>query len=248
MHPQMERKMRDTLYALASSKRFQIICTTHSPIFLDVGERHTSIVRVVKDNQRNVSVSQVTQDLFNANDPAEDKERLKVLSNFNPTINEVFFAKRVVLLEEESAEWAIRRAAELTGIFARHTNVRRDVTLVVTDGADNIPAFIKVLNHFSVRYLVVHDEDQGNANAPARNLRIQNLVVGPNRVKLVSPTCIEDALGYVPTKGDKPYKAMKFVEQLHVQGALPQGFMEIVNEVYFGNAIEPAPLVVATVV
>lgn len=242
MHPQMERKMRDALYALASSRRFQVICTTHSPVFLDVGEKHTSIVRIVKDAQRNVTVSQVTRDIFDAADPAEDRERLKVLSNFHPTINEAFFAKRVVLLEEESAEWAIRRAAELTGIFLRHPHVRRDVSLIITEGADNIPAFLKVFNHFGVRYLVVHDEDHGNANAPARNVKIQGCVATPNRIRLVSPTCIEDTLGYVPPKGDKPYKAMKRVEHLHGNGGLPATFMEIVNDVYFGQPGEPPPV------
>jgi putative ATP-dependent endonuclease of OLD family len=243
MHPQMERKMRDALYALASSRRFQVICTTHSPVFLDVGERHRSIVRIVKDLQRNVTVSQVTQELFDQNDPAQDRERLKVLSNFNPNINELFFAKRVVLLEEESAEWAIRRAAELTGLFQRHPRVRRDVSVIITDGVDNIPAFVKVLNHFGVAYLVVHDEDQGNAMAQARNQRIQRMVTAPNRIRLVSPTCIEDTLGYPPTKGDKSYKAMKQVEDLHAGNGLPVPFLEIVNQVYFGQDAEPAAAV-----
>lgn len=239
MHPQMERKMRDALYALASSQRFQVICTTHSPVFLDVGEKHKSIVRIVRDPQRNVIVSQVTQELFNADDPTQEKEQLKVLSNFHPTINEVFFAKRVVLIEEESAEWAIRRAAELTGIFVRHPHLRRDVTIIDCGGKGNIPAFQRVLNHFGIEYAVVHDEDQSNPQMAASNARIAGLAQAPTRVKMVSPECIEQCLGYQPPGKDKPYHALKFVERLHAQNQIPAAFMEIVNEVYFGAAAEP---------
>ena len=240
MHPQMERKMRDALYTLARSKRFQVICTTHSPVFLDVGEKHKSIVRIVKDAQRRVIVSQVTQELFNADDPAQEKDQLKVLSNFHPTINEVFFAKRVVLLEEESAEWAIRRAAELTGIFVRHPHLRRDVTIIDCGGKGNIPSFQRVLNHFGIGYTVIHDEDQGNPAEPNKNVKIAGLLSPPNRLKLVSPKGIEECLGYQPQKKDKPYQALKFVESLHSQGTIPAAFIEIVNEVYFGAAAEPA--------
>lgn len=240
MHPQMERKMRDALYALGSSQRFQVICTTHWPVFLDVGEKHKSIVRIVKDAKRNVTVAQVTQDLFNANDPVQEKEQLKVLSNFHPTINEVFFAKRVVLLEEESAEWAIRRAAELTGIFNRHPHLRRDVTIIDCRGKGNIPAFQRVLNHFGIAYAVVHDEDRSNQQMKASNAKIAGLAQAPNKVKMVSPECIEQCLGYQPPSKDKPYHALKFLEQLHSQNQIPAGFIEIVNEVYFGAAAEPA--------
>jgi putative ATP-dependent endonuclease of the OLD family len=240
MHPQMERKMRDALYALASSRRFQVICTTHSPVFLDVGQKHSSIVRIVKDAQRNVAVSQVIQDLFDAADPREERDHLILLTTLNPTMNEVFFAKRVVVLEERSSEWAIRRAAELTGLFVRHPHARRDVMMIDCAGKGNIPAMVRVLNHFKIAYTVIHDEDQGNPAEQAANPRIAALVQLPNQLKLVSPDCLEVCLGYQPPSKDKPYRALKFVEQLHPQNQIPAAFMEIVNEAYFGAAIEPA--------
>jgi hypothetical protein len=239
MHPQMERKMRDALYALASSQRFQVICTTHSPVFLDVGQKHSSIVRIVKDEKRDVTVSQVMQDLFDATDPHEERARLILLTTLHPTMNEVFFAKRVVVLEERSAEWAIRRTAELTGIFVRHPHLRRDVMVIECAGKGNIPALLRVLNHFKIAYTVIHDEDK-EQQGEAENPTIAALVQAPNRVKMVSPDGLEVCLGYQPTKGDKPYKALKFVEGLHAETKIPAAFMEIVNEVYFGAAAEPA--------
>ena len=109
--------MRDLLYRLASQTAFQVICTTHSPVFLDMGERHTSIVRVVKDTVGVVSFFQVTSDLFEGEDAQSDRNQLRLITSFHPTVNEVFFARRVVLLEEQSALVAFQRCAELTGLF-----------------------------------------------------------------------------------------------------------------------------------
>lgn len=43
MHPQMCRKMRDVLLSIAKSGTAQVICTTHSPVFLDLADRHDGI-------------------------------------------------------------------------------------------------------------------------------------------------------------------------------------------------------------
>ena len=90
MHPQMERKMRALPYRLASQTAFQVICTTHPPVFLDMGERHTSIVRVVKDAVGVVSFFQVTSDLFEGEDAQSDRNQLRLITSFHPTVNEVF--------------------------------------------------------------------------------------------------------------------------------------------------------------
>jgi hypothetical protein len=244
MHPQMERKMRDALYRLAAQAGIQVICTTHSPVFLDMGQKHKAIVRVVKDETRKVKFCQVTDELFEGTDSQAQRERLKIISRFHPAVNEVFFAKRVVLLEEQTAAVAFERGAEVTGIFERHPHVRRDVTLVDTLGKGNIPIFQEVLNHFQISYTVVHDEDRGNMNPvgePA-NARIAALLSAPqglNIQHMISPTDIEGVLGYQASK-DKPYQALRRVDELHAQGALPAQFTEALNWVYFGQATEPA--------
>jgi len=107
MHPQMERKMRDAFYRLAPG--MQIICSTHSPVFLDMSQRHKSIVRVVKDNNREVTFFQVTQDLFEGRNAQAERDRLRLIATFHPTVNEVFFARRVVLFEERTALSAFER-------------------------------------------------------------------------------------------------------------------------------------------
>lgn len=238
MHPQMQRKMRDALYRLALQPRFQVICTTHSPVFLDMGGQHRRIVRVVKNANRDVALFQVSGELFAAEDDSEDRDRLRVVAEFHPTVNEVFFAKRVVLFEEASAVCAFERAAELTGLFDRHPQSRRDVTLINCEGNGNIPMFQLVLNHFHIQYTVIHDEDRGNASANVTNERIEHLLHSNSR-HLVSPTDLEGLLGYVAAGRDKPYQAVKKVEELADVNSLPPDFMQALNWVYFGQDSEP---------
>lgn len=242
MHPQMERKMRDALYRLAFQPDVQVICSTHSPVFLDMSQRHKSIVRVVKDNNREVSFFQVIQDFFEGGETQAEKDRLRLIATFHPTVNEVFFARRVVLFEERTSLSAFERAAKLTGIFDRHLQLRRDVTLIDCDGKPNIPMFQKVLNHFQIPYTVIHDEDRGNPVEEPRNSKIEELLSAPNEQNkryMISPTNIEGMLGYSAAGKDKPYQALKKVEELHASGSLPAEFLKALNCVYFGQDTEP---------
>ncbi|MDO8742761.1 MAG: AAA family ATPase [bacterium] len=239
MHPQMERKMRDALYRLASQDGIQVICTTHSPVFLDMGQKHKAIVRVVKDDTRSIRFLQVKADLFTGVTANDDRNRLRLVTSFHPTINEVFFARRVALLEEQSAIAAFQKGSELIGLFQRHPHLRRDVTLIDADGKGNIPLFQQVLGHFSIPYTVIYDEDQGNPMAPSANARIESLIgTGSNSAYRVGPRDLESLLGYTAGK-DKVYRALQQVEKLNSAGSLPAPFLEAINWLYFGQATEP---------
>jgi putative ATP-dependent endonuclease of OLD family len=238
MHPQMERKMRDVLYELSVQPDLQVICTTHSSVFLDVGRSQKTIVRVVKNLQGGCQFHQVIHDIFAGPEADAERERLQLVKAFNPAINEMFFARRVVLLEEYSAVVAFERSAELTGLFQRHRHLRRDVTLIDCQGKHNIPMFQRVLNHFGIPYTVIHDLDAGNATEEAINARIAGLL-GSNQCHAITPTNLEGLLGYAAGK-DKPYKSLKRVEELHGTGGLPDGFVIALNWVYFGQDAEPA--------
>ena len=241
MHPQMERKMREVLYRLSTQPGFQVICTTHSPIFVDLGRSHKSLVRLEKDEQRVVTFFQVRQEIISATDPQEESARLKLIAAFSPIVNEVFFARRVVLLEEYSALVAIQKAAEVTGLFDRHLHLRQDVALIDCRGKQSIPMFQRILNHFEISYTVIHDEDRGNAQAVAWNARIADLLGTArwrNLCHVIRPTNLEQLLGTTDSR-DKPYRAMMRVEELHLAGSLPAAFREVLNWAYFGQATEP---------
>jgi predicted ATP-dependent endonuclease of OLD family len=242
MHPQMERRMRDVLYRLASQQRVQVACCTHSPVFLDIADKYKSIVCMVKAVDGRVSGHQVTQDLFPGDGNHRERERLKTVARFNPAVNELFFSNHVVLFEESSAIAAFERAAELTGLFERHPRLRREVTPVDCDGKPSIPGFQRILNAFSISYRVVHDEDRNNPNATENNLKIAAAAGDSNPpapIHFLGPNDLESTLGYQAPKRNKRSMAVAKVEELVNQGALPQAFTEAMNFIYFGTLLEP---------
>jgi predicted ATP-dependent endonuclease of OLD family len=243
LHPQMERLMRDVLYRLSSQPGMQVACCTHSPVFLDIASRYRAIVRLVKQPSGDSLGSQVTQDLFPNPGDRSEKEKLQTVARFHPTINELFFAKHVVLFEEFSAIAAVERAANITGVFERHQRLHREVSLIDCAGKDNIPAFQKVLNAFGIPYRVLHDDDAGNPQANAVNARIVAALpaTAGHVIHAIGPNDLEGLLGYAVTRGiSKPFAAVKRVEQLHAVGALPPAFVEAMNMAYFGTIMEPA--------
>lgn len=240
LHPQMERLMRDVLQHLAVQTDTQVACCTHSPIFLDIATNYRAIVRMFKTAQGDAVTHQVTQDLFPGPHQA-DKQRLNTVARFDPTVNELFFAKHVVLVEEFSAIAAFERAAEVMGLFERHGRLRREVSFVDCNGKSNIPAFLRVLNAFQIPYRVLHDEDPENPTEQANNQKVLGLLPGgENQRHLVTPD-LEGLLGYKAPSKSKPFFAVTTVENLHAQGQLPAAFQEAVCMAYFGQLAEPQP-------
>lgn len=238
LHPQMERLMRDVLHRLAAQPDTQVACCTHSPVFLDIATNYRAIVRMFKTPEGDATGHQVTQDLFAGAPNQADKQRLNIVARFDPTVNELFFAKRVVLLEEFSAIAAFEHAAQLMGLFERHKRLRREVALVDCSGKSNIPAFQRILNAFDIPYRVLHDADPGNPTEQANNQKILGLLPqGATQLHMVTPD-LEGLLGYTPGK-NKPYVAVCTVESLHAQGMLPVAFQEAVCMAYFGQLVEP---------
>ncbi len=235
--------MRDLLYRLSSQPLFQVACCTHSPVFIDIANRHKAILKFSKAQDGTVTPKQVTNDIFVGHADEVERQRLLAVSRFHPTVNELFFAREVVLLEELTAAAAFERAAELTGLFMRHPDRRRGVSIIETNGKGNIPAFQKVLNAFDIPYRIVHDEDRSKAGELANNVRIMDLSGTPpanHPIHMVGPDSIENTLGYVPQGGTgKPYAAVCKVEELNNQNALPQPFLDAMNFVYFGALTEP---------
>lgn len=91
-HPSAIRSLRNEIYEISSQPGNQIICTTHSPIFIDLSKESGLIVRVVKKDAftevYHFEVSKLTDD---------DKEHMNFLLRFNPYVLEAFFSERVLL-------------------------------------------------------------------------------------------------------------------------------------------------------
>jgi predicted ATP-dependent endonuclease of OLD family/signal peptidase I len=210
MHPGMCRRMRDALLKIAQSGVGQVICTTHSPVFLDLADRHDGIV-IVKRNGGAPFVTQRIDDVFEHNEnDREQRARLRMLLSFDPVANEVFFADSVCLVEGDCEVAAIdataRKLHELKRIdWPTYLSVRRSVAIVNCRGKWTILAFQKVLRAFDIRYRVVHDED--TAIGPKRaNDHIGNILTDEDQRRVHVPDFEQHVFGE-PWTRDKPWKA-----------------------------------------
>lgn len=150
LHPSAIREARDALYAIAKLENWQVMTTTHSPMFIDLTKDHTTIIRIEKDDSTNRTVKTFSTE--EAGFTATDKENLKMMNFCNPYINEFFFAKQNLLVEGET---------EYSVVKALIQNQKIDSTLHILNciGKGNIVTVSKILNHFSVPYSILHDAD-----------------------------------------------------------------------------------------
>lgn len=146
LHPPTIRTARESLYDFAlNNEDWQVIATSHSPIFIDLAKLHTTIVRVepAKSKNRFVSTNKLGFE-------ADARQRLQMLRACNSMVNEFFFYDNIVLVEGPTEVLAMKHVAE---------ELQIDVHIIDCMGKANIPIFAAILNQFQVPYLVIHDSD-----------------------------------------------------------------------------------------
>lgn len=202
LHPSVIRAARKAIYALAEMEGWQVICTTHSPVFIDLTQDHTTLIKV-SNSQNGVYYFQTDKAKFSP----EEKENLKMLNRCCPTVNEFFFYPNSILVEGDTEYLAYQHLIEKSGLEGNYC-------VINCRGKANIPTFIKIFNQFNANAIAVHDLDtklrkDGAANGMwTVNLNIRTLAdTTSGRVKTVVHN--PDFEGYYfnesPTK-DKPYK------------------------------------------
>ena len=201
LHPPAVRLAREALYKIAELDNWQVMITTHSPIFIDVSKPHTTIIRVEKNEGATKIFS-----TENAQFSDKERERLQMIRNCHPTINEFFFANKVILVEGDTEQVTVSQVKE------------ERVTIINCRGKANIPMFEKILNHFGVEYIAVHDLDTPKSKRDGKFIKnsmwtinekiIEEANKGLNGKVIVNiPDFERQFFGYLQS-GDKPYNAI----------------------------------------
>jgi putative ATP-dependent endonuclease of OLD family len=150
LHPKSERLLREQLYDLADNSPFQIVCATHSSQMIDLSKQHSSIVRVVKDNStEHTRTFQAGRDLFES---IELRDYVKMLQSFDPHVCESFYSSKVIIVEGFTEALCCRE------ILKTHYP-DQDIFVFNAGTKNNIPFYLKILNHFHISYAVIHDSD-----------------------------------------------------------------------------------------
>lgn len=130
-----------------------------------------------------------------------------MIRNCHPTINEFFFAEKVILVEGDTEQVVFSKLK------------KEDVTIVNCRGKANIPMFQKILNHFGIGYIVLHDLDSPAVKRQGKwiknsmwNINSKILLEaqkGKDTKVIVSVPDFEmQFFGYLQS-GDKPFNALK---------------------------------------
>jgi energy-coupling factor transporter ATP-binding protein EcfA2 len=226
-HPHIMRRLKRALQAISKQEAWQVIVSTHSPFLIDIADDPLSLAIFKRvDHQVAPSVHQLSDDPFGDDEDAKrDREALRAVLNFHPTVCEAFFATRTILVEGPS-ELAVLchqlRLYELAGIDMQR---RADCTVVSCSGKWTIAPIANLLQKFGISFRIIHDCDAKGRTpeqlaecAPIDPFRANARIavyVSPENLMVIDDT-LEDILWDTrPTSsGDKPFRAWKRVSEL----------------------------------
>lgn len=149
LHPHISRATYQALRTLSSTH--QILLCTHSAHFVNL-EDYRDIVVIRKLNQTEGTSSYKTSgELFEGD--SEQKQRFNMIQFFNPDRSEVFFAKRVALVEGATEKALFPLLAKRLKTFDYR------VSIIDCGGKHNLALYMKVLNSFKIPSITLYDED-----------------------------------------------------------------------------------------
>lgn len=208
LHPSAIREARRVLYELPESGSWQVMITSHSPLFIDLSKDNTTIIRVFRDDHSDVKSTTLYRPERACLDE-DDKKNLKLINICDPYVHEFFFGGRQVIVEGDTEYTAFSIIKEM------YPDEYSDVQIIRARGKGIIPSVAKVLNQFSKSFFILHDSDKkltnSGTNNPAwgMNKTIGALLENNENVNLVAcKTCFETAIFNEEVKSDKPYNAL----------------------------------------
>ncbi|MBI2609995.1 ATP-dependent endonuclease [Candidatus Giovannonibacteria bacterium] len=207
IHPQLGKLFYDVLNSFADKD--QVIYTTHSPRFIDV-YKYDSIALIKKTKSEGTKFINCDQTAF---DGLIDRKVFQGLTQLNTDVNELFFAKNVLVVEGPEDKIAITETIRKLGkIKMRIEEV--DVTIIAAGGKQSIPFFVRVLNAFKINYAVLHDLDieegmpiDSKNTEESRNKTIADLA--PQKV-ITFPIKLENTLGLEKGHLKDQYEALSY--------------------------------------
>ena len=115
----------------------------------------------------------------------DSKEELKLLTQFDAARNELFFARKVLLVEGPTERFSLPYLIATKGIDLDISGI----SIIDAGGKTNLPFFIKILKGFSIPFVVMYDEDKNAGNyathhdgANGWNRKIERTVGNPSLV------------------------------------------------------------------
>jgi putative ATP-dependent endonuclease of OLD family len=144
LHPQMQRSLYKTLRKIGKTN--QVIYTTHSPHFVSVPDYRD--VLLVRRNNEGTYVIQSSL-------AADNRRREKLLKELDPERSELFFARRLLLVEGDTEKLSYPAYAAKLKLDLDRTGA----TIVEVGGKRNLKDFAELAISFQIPVGIVYDKD-----------------------------------------------------------------------------------------
>jgi putative ATP-dependent endonuclease of OLD family len=148
LHPQMQRSLYATLRRLADDN--QIIYTTHSPHFVSIPE-YTNVLLVRRTKENGTTVTQSA--LMN-----EEWRREKLRQALDAERSELFFARRLVIVEGDTERLSLPEFARKLGLDIDSAAA----TVVEVGGKRNLIDIADLSISFGIPTGIIYDKDSGD--------------------------------------------------------------------------------------
>jgi len=154
LYPQAQRYLYSNLQKI--SKKSQIFYTTHNPNFVDAARADD--IFLLRKNEKYGTYILEKDDFFNTANAAEDKLRYKIYTQYNTERNEIFFAKKVLIVEGDSDKILISTICqEKWGISLD----RQGISIISAGGKAGVVYFLKVCKLIGLdNYFAIWDTDK----------------------------------------------------------------------------------------
>lgn len=227
MHPHLMRRLKEVLTKIAKRPDWQVVVSTHSPFLIDIAEDRCSLV-IHRRASPNVppTVTQLKADPLDGEGKEEERNRLRAILDFHPTVCEAFFARNVVLVEGDSEIAVLVRQDKLYELGALNMEWVRNTTVVSCDGKWTIVPIARLLRAFKVPVRAIHDIDRKGKSDPEllankshewhANARIAE-AVGAGNCHAIDDTfehVLSTDTDAFSSGDDKPYRAWCRVREL----------------------------------
>ena len=223
LHPQAQKSL---LYSLENlSLNSQVVLCTHSSSLISL-EKYKSIAIVRKDNDtKETNITQYQEEILEE----DEKKNFQLVSWINQDRAELFFAKKVILLEGATEKTVIPYIAKKLGVF------KYEYTLIDCGSKNNIPSYVKLLEKFKIPYIAVYDKDHQLRKkqdaidiADRDSQKIEDLI--DTGESIIFENDIEEELGMSAGTSSKPFKALQEVSDESFN--IPNGFEIKVRRIY----------------
>lgn len=219
LHPQLQLKLAQHLHQTSA----QTIVTTHSPLFVDLGD-WKSISRMtwkehypkndkLAENLGNKTIAEHLNDI-----PKYGYHQTAFTSNDS----DIFFARKVILVEGPVEKYGLPKLAKVAGEQVDQ------VTIISCDGKNKIPHYATICHAFAIPAFVLFDLD-GKSEKEAENERVLAACVDFPRQHFKSS--FEDLLGVGANVEHKASKALKKIDELQTKDAIPEEIQVVLTAI-----------------